>query len=131
MTDKIIIDGIDVSECRAYMPELGRDNCITFAHNGGSECEKSLDCYYKQLKRKEQECEKLEKTNTELAKYLMEIFELLCIDSCQSLLGYNCIEFYAVRSDTAINRIKELKHKEQELNKALREDNERLRFENE
>lgn len=46
MTDKqIIIDGVDVSECDE------RSMCIN--------CESVTNCYYKQLKRKEQECEKL------------------------------------------------------------------------
>lgn len=53
----------------------------------------------------------------ELKKYLIEIFELLDIPTSQSVLGRNCIEFYAIRTCTAENRIKELKdqlkHKEQ------------------
>ena len=75
MTDKqIIIDGVDVAECRhfnygkGYNPETeesvkGACECIT-AHDSYGEfmyygiC-KGRDCYYKQLKRKEQECERL------------------------------------------------------------------------
>lgn len=45
----------------------------------------------------------------ELRKYLIDICNLLGIDTRQSLLGANCLEFYAVLSSTAENKIKELK----------------------
>ena len=61
-----------------------------------------------QLKRKESECE-------ELVKYLIDIFKALGIDTSQSLLGSNCIEFYAVRSDTAESKIKQYKQEIKEL----------------
>ena len=57
---QIIIDGVDVSGCKAFYinashPE--RKECINpFCKNY---CKNNSNCYYKQLKRKEQECEKL------------------------------------------------------------------------
>ena len=66
MTDKqIIIDGIDVSGCEFYH----KDDRTCREVNGKydtdicdfDKCENSK-CYYKQLKRKEQECERLRKT---------------------------------------------------------------------
>ena len=60
MTDKqIIIDGVDVSECRclAY-PELDNPMC-----NGLYLGCKNNNCEYKKWKRKEQECERLESYN--------------------------------------------------------------------
>lgn len=60
MTDKeIIIDGVDVAEC-----ELGTDSIgfICNLKNGKTDkcnCSDYPNCYYKQLKRKEQECEEL------------------------------------------------------------------------
>lgn len=60
MTDKqIIIDGCDVSGCEFLR------NCI-IPDNYGCKIDDSLccdvgNCYYKQLKRKEQECEELKK----------------------------------------------------------------------
>ena len=65
MTDKqIIIDGVDVSGCKHLYKEI---DCL--AHIDFSECCEgynpsygycpNIDCYYKQLKRKEQECEQL------------------------------------------------------------------------
>ena len=59
MTDKeIIIDGIDVSECEFYCEEYcnlsnDRNERLPFAEK----CTGYSDCCYKQLKRKEQECE--------------------------------------------------------------------------
>lgn len=67
-----IIDSIDVSKCRAYMPELDRDNCIALAHNGGSECEKTHDCYFKQLARAKEEIKKL-KVQIENEKQALQI----------------------------------------------------------
>lgn len=54
MTDKIIIDGVDVSECIFLVNGMDCSSmdcdCIKCVHN---------TCYFKQLKRKEQECKKL------------------------------------------------------------------------
>ena len=53
MTDKeIIIDDVDVSGCKHYDPEQYFKCNISCCH-----CEENPNCYYKQLKRKEQECE--------------------------------------------------------------------------
>ena len=63
MTDKqIIIDGVDVSGCKKYEHEIVR--CNTTLKNMcfcGGRCtdKKNADCYFKQLKCKEQECEEL------------------------------------------------------------------------
>ena len=63
MTDKqIIIDGIDVSGCIYY-----QYNMCTATKDDYGDCSLCCqdydmnDCYYKQLKRKEQECEELKK----------------------------------------------------------------------
>ena len=64
MTDKeIIIDGIDVSKCGHYhyrKCEIDYDewNNEIIRYN---ECQNNPNCYFKQLKRKEQECEELKK----------------------------------------------------------------------
>lgn len=68
MTDKqIIIDGVDVSECKHF----GNRTCLvnylltdmTFSE---AKCELCKDCYFKQLTRKEQECEELKEKVKEL-----------------------------------------------------------------
>ena len=57
----------------------------------------------------------------ELRKYIIDICKLLDIDTGQFVLGANCLEFYAVLSSTAENKIKDLqeqfKRKEQECEK--------------
>lgn len=63
----IYLDGIDVSECKCLhnvkvITELAQPEdfeILCGATNGAIKCEKWKDCYYKQLKRKEQECERL------------------------------------------------------------------------
>ena len=62
MTDKqIIIDGVDVSECSYFncTDEHYCDECSS--EFGCAICDERTTCYYKQLKRKEQECEELKK----------------------------------------------------------------------
>ena len=55
----------------------------------------------------------------ELRKYIIDICKLLDIDTRQSVLGANCLEFYAVLSSVANEKIKvlqtQLKRKEQVL----------------
>ena len=60
MTDKIIIDGIDVSECMWFIRAEGRyvkDYCCCYMEF--DICQEKTDCYYKQLQRKTAECEEL------------------------------------------------------------------------
>ena len=76
MTDKqIIIDGVDVNGCKKYEHEIVR--CNTTLKNMcfcGSRCtdKKNADCYFKQLKRKEQECKELKQTLSEIKEICNE-----------------------------------------------------------
>ena len=65
MTDKqIIIDGVDVSGCIYFKKNNKMSMCRACNSGVGTPyCEYHKDCYYKQLKRKEQECEELKKAN--------------------------------------------------------------------
>ena len=54
----IIIDGVDVSGCEAYKDEHCKDKTSIMFCNTNL-CSNFPNCYYKQLKRKEQECERL------------------------------------------------------------------------
>ena len=56
---QIIIDNIDVSECEFYGETMKTHNC-TLHYECLQSC-KGTDCYYKNWKRKEQECEDLKK----------------------------------------------------------------------
>ena len=65
MTDKqIIIDGVDVAKCRCFTSEWDFNNCGHICK--GTECKYKRLWYKKQLKRKEQECEELKETLTEI-----------------------------------------------------------------
>lgn len=73
MTDKeIIIDGVNVAGCGAYMPKLGKNDCIALGNNSSATCKGSPNCYLKQCQRKEQECEEYK---AQAKKYLADYFE--------------------------------------------------------
>lgn len=58
MTDKeIIIDGVNVAGCEDFKPK-DRFTCHPYICN----CHQKPDCNYKQLRRKEQECEESKRT---------------------------------------------------------------------
>ena len=67
MTEEIIIDGVDVSGCEKLGETIDGITCglgkrIRFANEIITKhnlCKNNPNCYYKQLKRKEQECEEL------------------------------------------------------------------------
>lgn len=69
----IVIDGVDVSGCCQYMPRHMEDydiDTLDYCRYHFKPC-KDVDvkyCYYKQLKRKEQECEELKEALTEIRK---------------------------------------------------------------
>lgn len=76
MTDKeIIIDGVDVSGCDYFMPRSnGVKACDLYrnAHRRYGTCECGHNCYYKQLKRLEQENARLKEEIKEVKKYQYE-----------------------------------------------------------
>lgn len=91
MTDKqIIINGVDVSECT--YSKIGKYNkyCEQDLYDDGTPvftCDECTNCYYKQLKRKEQECEELKK---ELHQIFKEKDGLhLIIDRLLEASGYD------------------------------------------
>lgn len=61
MTDKIIIDGVDVAGCKnLYVPQESKIcQCLDCETGEFVQCKREVDCYYKQLKHKQEECEKL------------------------------------------------------------------------
>ena len=77
MTKKqIIIDGVDVSGCEKLGETIDGITCglgkrIRFANKIITKhnlCKNNPNCYYKQLKAKEQECEELKEALTEIRK---------------------------------------------------------------
>lgn len=67
MTNKqIIIDNVDVNGCEFYNKVIGEDAYCNIDEEHLCTCISYDNCYYKQLKRKEQECEELKDLNTRL-----------------------------------------------------------------
>ena len=96
MTDKqIIIDGVDVSGCIYFKKNNKMSMCRACNSGVGTPyCEYHKDSYYKQLKRKERECEKINLTNERLVaeKYIMneEILKLKAKEQeCEELKKAN------------------------------------------
>lgn len=74
MTDKQIIDGVDVCGCNFLGVKLTKKYmCMC---DGIDFCSDEPNCHYKNWQRKEQECDKLKQTLAEI-KELMEI-EIEC-----------------------------------------------------
>ena len=78
MADKeIIIDGVDVSQCVYRMKDEYNTCCCTSTkENEGEEritayygCKYNHNCHYKQLKRKEKECEEYKQALDEIKDY--------------------------------------------------------------
>ena len=80
MADKkeIIIDGVDISECE-HLTEIEGcwlSTCDYLKYKGNLTnklCKYNHNCYYKQLARKEQECEELKKANDDKNKLLSKL----------------------------------------------------------
>ena len=67
LNKKKIINGVDVSGCKHYKNRTCiADYYLTDIPFGEAKCELNPNCYYKQLKRKEQECEELKEKYLEL-----------------------------------------------------------------
>ena len=60
MSEEIIIDGVDVTKCCWCDFEPDTEPYCRINDGEDLDCESNSDCYFKQLKRKEQECKKLE-----------------------------------------------------------------------
>ena len=84
MTDKqIIIDGIDVSECEFLIISNDKQLChciksdlfggIEFVENAkNGNCKDNPNCYYKQLARKERECQRTEQKLTLIRDFITD-----------------------------------------------------------
>lgn len=95
MTDKQIIDGIDVSGCECFIEKMDFPNNLKggyYNQNNLCECgvqgvesypffcKDNPNCYYKQLKEKEKECEELEKLYKELQD------DMLACNKCRATI---------------------------------------------
>lgn len=71
MTESIIIDGVDVAGCEYFSPTCVSthlwDKCGNLTKS--NKCENNPNCYYKQLKRLEQENKELKETLNAFVKH--------------------------------------------------------------
>lgn len=113
MTDKeIIIDGIDVSECYGYVHNAKEYDCgETYSKFHYRYCEENPNCYFKQLKRAEQECEKYKQALEEIEKQVKAMnnecfYDDICdCNNCDMKNG--CSYYRKFNILNIINKIKE------------------------
>ena len=118
MTDKqIIIDGVDISKCKHYdevfnycdQSYLGEGGLLKNTKNP-KRCECSPNCYYKQLKRKEQECEELRRNITKIFACLIKanrtnkIVDTLWVDGITTLWDYIALTLRIEGDQTQIEK---------------------------
>ncbi len=95
MTESIIINGVDVGECSyailpkkqcpmKSMPYAKETSCTACKENNTrlNFCKNNPNCYFKQLKSKEQECEKYKKF-IETVKSRIKGYKESCDEFCQ------------------------------------------------
>lgn len=120
MTDEIIIDSIDVSKCECFNPKFEgchcynmKEECYAINPNEHKSC-KGVNCDYKQLKRKEQECEKLKAQVDEWEEKCNNNFELVTIRT--KLLTDIAIKL----GKDVLDKIDKFQSKEQECEERLK-----------
>lgn len=80
MTEEIIIDGVDVAGCE-FIGDIKSKfvKCTSWVHNskkqvsGHWDCRENKNCYYKQLKRLEQERDELKQENERLKEKVKDL----------------------------------------------------------
>ena len=134
--EKIIVDGVDVSGCEFFSSGLGYCTIGLLADDGTHICECEQDCYYKQLKRKENECVNLKYEITCLNNKVQDLDDGLKIvarklkaseQECECLNVYiesnkeqvEDAEKLVMDNDRLINELMELKKANDEKNEFL------------
>lgn len=80
----IIIDGVDVSGCRYLFDDTSYKRSKTSCSITLKDCKYlGNNCYYKQLKAKEQECERLKKDKSALELRLDELTSPVNVEDCE------------------------------------------------
>ena len=72
---QIIIDGVDVSECENLMQGIVPFGCMEDRKT--CSCMNNPNCLYKQLKRKEEECEELKKRLESFQKDYSKLYQVV------------------------------------------------------
>lgn len=116
MTKKQIMIDIDISECEFKLERDGKIKCECTHATGFNvicDCESWKNCYYKQLKRKEQKCEELKEKYLELKEQNgNNIVQLNTVNEQLDQLKEECEEwknkYYASTTETKADIIKQL-----------------------
>lgn len=87
MTEEMIIDGVDVSECGFFHPKYKDTDChiaLAFSeeYEGCMKCENNPNCYFKQRKRAEQKLKRIESVATDLLSLTNEYGDCYYKDEC-------------------------------------------------
>ena len=95
--DRIIINGVNVIQCRHLIREVEEDSryywfCNMAPTGCAEDCINFKDCYYKQLARKTAECEKLKER----------------LERTENDLKYQCVDCMNVKSDRYRKALKEI-----------------------
>ncbi len=116
--EPIMIDGVDVYECEHFREEFTEFylndpdiDYINYCCAYTNECKKHSDCYYKQLKRKEQECEQLEKQLQKYRSVLEDIREDMKQDTTCESRECGCDDYAECLNcikETILNKISEV-----------------------
>ena len=120
MTDKQIIDEVDVSGCLFYQTNFEEDYDVKIKHycsNWHNSCESNnnSNCYYKQLKRKEQECKQLKAENDKMKKQVCGLRPEL-----KYIIDKTCCK-YNIEAKTYHEKIVEIINNLDKLSKTLTE----------
>ena len=97
MTNKQIIDGVDVSGCE-YCLKMTRYRCVIQRGVYNCLCEENPNCHYKQLAREKKECEELRKWKEDV----VNLFEKTC--KCKYLDKESAHCSFYNKECTAINK---------------------------
>lgn len=114
MDKQIIIDGVDVSKCQDFYIStvINGEYCYCVSDNAKHlACKNNPNCYFKQLKRKEQECENLKVEE----KYLKQ-----CCQKAGKELAKHSFEYDGKEKNLVVQAI-ELNEKYDKLKQALEE----------
>ena len=123
MTDKqIIIDGVDVADCEHLNACNKKMKCVILQDDV---CEidpycEGCNCYYKQLKRKEQECEELKKIINEAKNSKLDLNSFFAIEATVGEYQLELDQLKAKHKE-AVNDLLSIQYKLADSNTNLRQ----------
>ena len=112
--EQIIIDGVDVSGCAFYgFSNLNNHLCRSeeFSKIDCTYCNNNPNCYFKQLKRKEQECEGLTSKCSQLEEVPRKIRNIILKFAKQDILTFPDLkpeDNYAIIQNQCLDPIRQI-----------------------